>query len=134
MESKKHKAMKNYKDLFKTKGYWMTKIQNDLYGEVSDYLESNEMNQSDFAKELNVSKGYVSQVMNGNFNFTLSKLIDLSLAINKVPFTWENLDKYSDKVAQETFTPVVSIDTKLVSINTTNQFTSVPADNYGMAS
>ena len=37
------------------------------------------------AKEFGVSKGYISQILNGNFNFSLSKLIELVLKIKKVP-------------------------------------------------
>jgi hypothetical protein len=37
------------------------------------------------AKKLNVSRGYINQVLNVNFNFTLKKLIELSLAMNKIP-------------------------------------------------
>jgi transcriptional regulator with XRE-family HTH domain len=43
------------------------------------------MTQTQFAEQLGVSKGYVSQVMKGEFNYTLKKLIDLSLAVGKVP-------------------------------------------------
>jgi hypothetical protein len=32
-----------------------------------------------------VIKGYISQILKGEFNYTLKKLIELSLAINKVP-------------------------------------------------
>src|SRR5690606_38474604 len=32
-----------------------------------------------------VSKSYLSQVLNGNFDHKLSKLIELSLAIDKIP-------------------------------------------------
>ena len=43
------------------------------------------MTQNQFAEQLGVSKGYVSQVMKGEFNYTLKKLIELSLAVGKAP-------------------------------------------------
>lgn len=36
-------------------------------------------------EQLGVSKGYVSQIMKGEFNYTLKKLIELSLAVGKAP-------------------------------------------------
>ena len=32
-----------------------------------------------------MSKGYISQILNGKFNFTLKKLIEISLAIGVIP-------------------------------------------------
>jgi transcriptional regulator with XRE-family HTH domain len=48
-------------------------------------MDAEGLNQSQLAKRLGVSKGYVSQVLNGNFNHTVRKLIELSLAIGMVP-------------------------------------------------
>ena len=48
-------------------------------------MNEKKINQTQLAKELNVTKGYISQVLNGNFNHSIKKLIELSLAINKVP-------------------------------------------------
>lgn len=74
-----------FNELVKTPEYWMETIQNDLYASVKQYLEEHKKTQTNLADDLKVSKGYVSQVMNGNFNYTLRKLIDLSLHIGKVP-------------------------------------------------
>jgi transcriptional regulator with XRE-family HTH domain len=65
--------------------YWLETIQNDIFRQVTDYLKNNNMTQNQFAGQLGVSKGYVSQVMKGEFNYTLKKLIELSLAVGKVP-------------------------------------------------
>ena len=73
------------KELIKTQEYWMETIQNELYGQVKKYMDERGINQTQLAEILHVSKGYVSQVLNGNFNFTLGKLIDLSLVIGVVP-------------------------------------------------
>jgi len=71
--------------LIKSKGYNVTKIQNELFRLVEEYLKENNKNRSQFAKELKVTKGYVSQVLNCNFDFKLSKLVELSLAIGRIP-------------------------------------------------
>lgn len=72
-------------ELVRTPEYWMETIQNELYRQVKYYMEEKGINQTELAKELNVTKGYVSQILNGNFNYTLNKLIDLSLAIGVAP-------------------------------------------------
>jgi transcriptional regulator with XRE-family HTH domain len=77
--------MISQKELIKTQEFWMETIQIELYRQVKRYMDENGINQTQLAEKLNVTKGYVSQVVNGNFNFTLSKLIELSLAIGVVP-------------------------------------------------
>lgn len=90
--------MKSYRELLQTDTYWITKIQNDLYNAVEDYLAENNMTRTQFAEQLGVSKGYVSQVLSGEFNHRLSKLIELSLAIGKVPMLeFEDLDEVVEK-------------------------------------
>lgn len=71
--------------LVKTPEYWLETVQNELFRQVTAYMKEKKINQTQLAQELGVSKGYISQVLNGNFNFTLSKLIELSLAIGRVP-------------------------------------------------
>ena len=72
-------------ELLKNKGYIVTKLQNELFRQVHEYLETNKKTQTQFAEELGVTKGYVSQILNGDFDFKLSKLVELSLAIGKIP-------------------------------------------------
>ncbi len=72
-------------ELLKTQEYWFETLQNDIYRIVAEYLENEKINQSQLAEKLGVSRGYISQIMNGNFNFTLKKLIELSLAVGKAP-------------------------------------------------
>ncbi len=73
------------KDLLKNEGYWISKIQIDLYNQLESYMEKTGLNRSQLAKKLGVSKGYISQVLNGDFNHRISKLVELSLAIEKIP-------------------------------------------------
>lgn len=73
------------KELLKSKEYWLVKIQNELHNELKKYMKESGLNQSQLAEKLKVTKGYVSQILNGDFDYRLSKFIDLCLSINKVP-------------------------------------------------
>jgi transcriptional regulator with XRE-family HTH domain len=71
--------------LLKSPAYWFEYEQNELFRQVSEYMRRENINQTELAAKLNVSKGYISQILNGNFNYTLKKLIELCLAIGLVP-------------------------------------------------
>jgi len=77
--------MITYNELLTTPEYWITKIQLDLYTMMNKYMESNKLSRTDMAKKLGVTKGYISQVLNGDFDHRLSKLVELSMAIGIVP-------------------------------------------------
>jgi transcriptional regulator with XRE-family HTH domain len=77
--------MKTRKQLLQSKEYWISKIQIDLYNALKAYMHQQNINATQLATKLNVSKGYISQILNGNFDHKLSKLVELSLAIDKVP-------------------------------------------------
>ena len=65
--------------------YWLETIQNEIFRQVTAYLKDNNMTQNQLAAQLGVTKGNVSQIMKGEFNYTLKKLIELSLAVGKAP-------------------------------------------------
>lgn len=71
--------------LIRTPEYWFEQAQNELYRQVTEFMEKKGINQTQLAEKLGVSKGYISQVMKGEFNYTLRKLIELSMAVGKVP-------------------------------------------------
>jgi transcriptional regulator with XRE-family HTH domain len=72
-------------ELLTSPEYWFENAQNELYRQVVEYKETKGINQTELAAELGVTKGYVSQILKGEFNYTLKKLIEISLAIGKVP-------------------------------------------------
>ena len=72
-------------ELVKKREYWLETIQNEIFRQVTAYLKDNNMTQNQLAEQLGVTKGYVSQIMKGEFNYTLKKLIELSLAVGKAP-------------------------------------------------
>lgn len=72
-------------EVLKSPEYWFEHAQNDLYGQVTAYMEKEGINQNQLAEKLGVTKGYVSQILKGEFNYTLKKLIEISLAIGQIP-------------------------------------------------
>ena len=72
-------------ELLESPAYLLTLYQNEIFREVHSYMQENGITQKELAKKLGVSDAYVSQILNGKFNFTLKKLIELGLAIGKIP-------------------------------------------------
>jgi transcriptional regulator with XRE-family HTH domain len=72
-------------ELLSHKEYWLVGIQLDLYAQLEAYMKENGMNRTQLAEKLGVTKGYISQVLNGDFDHKISKLVELSLAIGLVP-------------------------------------------------
>lgn len=91
-------------ELLRTEEYWFEVLQNDIYRIVAEYIKKENINQTQLAEQLGVSKGYISQIMNGNFNYTLKKMIELSLALNMAPaFEFKNLEQYINHDRQKRF-------------------------------
>jgi transcriptional regulator with XRE-family HTH domain len=77
--------MLKQEEIVKRPEYWLETIQNEIYRQVSTYLKENKMTQTQLAMQFGVSKGYISQIMKGEFNYTLKTLIEISLAVGKAP-------------------------------------------------
>ncbi|CAN5174478.1 hypothetical protein BH09BAC6_BH09BAC6_16790 [soil metagenome] len=79
-------------EILRRPAYWFEHEQNELYRQVTDYMERENINRTELAKRLNVTKGYVSQILNGNFNYTLKKWIELCLSIGVVPNGYKKIE------------------------------------------
>lgn len=100
--SKDNWIMKSHSELLQTETYWTTKIQIDLYNAVEIYLKEQQMTRSEFAKKLGVTKSYVTQILKGDFDHRLSKLVEIALLIGKVPILkFEDFDSYSPETKLE---------------------------------
>ncbi len=100
------KLTMNRSELMKLSGYWTQHIQISLFNAVNDYLKKNKITRSAFAEQLGVSKGYISQVLNGDFDHKLSKLVELSLACGCVPsVSFEPMEKAGEVAAGYTEAP-----------------------------
>ncbi|MBO4817230.1 MAG: helix-turn-helix transcriptional regulator [Bacteroidales bacterium] len=85
----------NRKELLKSEGYWIAKLQTGLYRELISFMKKTHKNSSQLAEYLGCSKGYISQLLNGNFDHKLSKLVKLSLAIGKAPIIeYKDISEY----------------------------------------
>lgn len=103
-------------ELIKNKGYWISKIQLDLYNQVEKYMKENNLTRAALAEKLGFSKGYITQVLNGDSDHRISKLVELSLAIGKVPeITFQDLNQLIDdeQAGIKTYTWKVRINTTL---------------------
>lgn len=81
-------------ELLSNPSYWTSELQMELYRQITDYMKKNDMNKSQLAQKLGCTKGYVSQLLNGDFDHKMSKFFELALAIGKVPeFNFVDLDK-----------------------------------------
>ena len=72
-------------ELIQSKEYWVTTIQLRLFAEVEAFMKSHQMNRTQFAEYLGCTKGYVTQLLSGDYDNKISKLVELSLAIGRVP-------------------------------------------------
>lgn len=82
-------------ELLRSPEYWTAEYQNELYRQITAFMESRHMNKTQLAEYLGCSKGYVTQLLNGEFDHKLSKFVELSLAINKIPeITFSDVDEY----------------------------------------
>lgn len=82
-------------DILKSPSYWTAGLQMELYRQIIAFMESRGMNKSQLAEYLGCSKGYVTQLLSGDFDHKLSKFVELSLAINKIPeISFCDVDEY----------------------------------------
>ena len=81
--------------LLRSVEYWVSDIQNELFGVIENYMNKKKINRSELAIELKVNKSYVTQILNGDFDHKVSKLVELSLSCGKVPIlSFVDTDEY----------------------------------------
>lgn len=72
-------------EILKSPDYWVADMQVALYNCAAKFMSENGMNRTQLAQHLGVSKGYVSQLLNGDYDHKLSKFVELSLKFGFVP-------------------------------------------------
>lgn len=82
-------------ELLKSPEYWTSEIQMELYRQIQEFMDKKHLNRTQLAGHLGCTKGYVTQLLNGDFDHKISKLVELSLAIGKVPeISYHAVDEY----------------------------------------
>lgn len=82
-------------ELLKSPAFWTTELQMELYRQIVTFMKNHNMNKTQLAEYLGCSKGYVTQLLNGDFNHKLSKFVELSLAVGKIPeIIFNDVDDY----------------------------------------
>ncbi len=71
--------------VLKSPAYWAARIQLALYECAGIFMKKNGMNKKQLAEHLGVSAGYVSQVLNGDYDHRLSKFVELSMSFGFIP-------------------------------------------------
>lgn len=72
-------------EVLKSPDYWKSRIQIALYNCADFFMKKTNRNRKQLAEYLGVSGGYVTQLLNGDYDHKLSKLTELSLAFGFVP-------------------------------------------------
>ena len=72
-------------ELLKSPEYWKVEIQMELHEIINDYMDNNKINRKQLADKFGFTKGYITQILNGEYNHRLSKLVELALSVGKVP-------------------------------------------------
>lgn len=87
-------------EILRDPAYWAQHIQIKLFDAVLSYMDRNNLNRSQLAQKLGVSKGYVSQLFNGDCDHKLSKLVSIALACEMVPdLRFRDISQAEDVVA-----------------------------------
>ena len=82
-------------ELVKNPVYWTTTLQMELYRQIDVFMQKRGMNKTQLTEYLGCSKGYVTQLLYGDYDHKISKFIELSLAIGKIPeFRFVDVDEY----------------------------------------
>ena len=108
-------------ELLQSPSFWIAKIQISLFACAKKFMNETHRNRTQLAEYLGVSKGYASQVLNGEYDHRLSKLVKLALAFG-----------YAPKVEFVPIDQVISEDERWVtnSTTTTPVFGFIVSNNY----
>ena len=82
------------KDVLQEPAYWITQIQIALYDCATKFMHETGKNKTELSQHLGVSKGYVSQLLSGDYNFSITKLVETAMLMGYVPqMTFKSLEE-----------------------------------------
>ena len=84
-------------ELLKSPEYWTANLQMELYQQVAEFMDKRGMNKTQLAEYLGCSKGYITQLLSGDYDHKMSNFMELALAIGKIPeVTFKDVDRYNE--------------------------------------
>lgn len=102
--------MKTKETLIRSNTYWQEMFKIELYNHIQDYMKEKGLNQTELAASLGVSKGYISQIMKGQTNFSISTLVKILLGIGRVPnFSFLSIKDYQAKQEQSESEEIIDL-------------------------
>ena len=72
-------------ELLRSREYWIADIQLKVFNLIEQFRSKKGWTKSQIAEKLGVTKGYITQILNGDFDHKMSKLVDLAISFDKVP-------------------------------------------------
>lgn len=75
----------NRQQILDSAQYWVARTQISLFRLAVDFMHQHNMNRKQLAEYLGVTPGYVTQLLNGDYDHRLSKFFELALAFGVVP-------------------------------------------------
>lgn len=82
-------------------------------------MKKNNINRTKLAEKLGVTKGYITQVLNGDFDHRLSKLVELSFSIGLVPIV--KFEKIDEAIMQDKINSNKQSNNKIFKTKTLNK-------------
>lgn len=72
-------------EILKAPEYWVTQIQIAICRCADTFMREHGMNRTQLAEYLGVSKSYVTQILAGDYNYSIEKLVEISVKMGYVP-------------------------------------------------
>lgn len=88
LKSKNKKEKLTRESLLRSPEFWEENIKTELFNMIYDYMDEHSLSQKQLAEKVGCSKGYISQLLNGDSDHRLSKLVHLALSIGKAPYLY----------------------------------------------
>jgi len=73
------------KEIISEPAYWLASVQIKLFRLADKFMKDHNMNRKGLASHLGVTPGYVTQLLNGDYDHKLSHVAELSIALGYVP-------------------------------------------------
>ena len=72
-------------DILSSPEYWITEIQIEVCSCADSFMKEHNMNRMQLADYLGVTKGDVTQILAGDYNYSLYQLVNTAILLGYVP-------------------------------------------------